>query len=145
MRNIEKLAKYITKNGSEGIIIHSIPTTKHWLICQKTEKDKWNISMESPMGNTSYNLGTISTEEHLHLWKELIKTEIERKKNRILMAKELKERINNLRKKYVEIYKKFIKVEEKQSQNRKKPSRFQKTARRKILRIQNNPQRRNSI
>jgi hypothetical protein len=79
MKNIEKLANHITKHGSENIMIHSIYGTMNWIICQKIEPDKWTITLGNPMGNVIYNLGSCTNEQHLQLWYDLTKMEIEKR------------------------------------------------------------------
>lgn len=79
MRNIDKLTRLIEKDGAKSLLIHSIPGTSHWLLCQKIEKEKWVIALCNPMGNTTFNLGTITTAEHLNLWQEIILLDIKRR------------------------------------------------------------------
>lgn len=90
MKNIERLTNHITKYGEKGLIVHTIYGTSNWIIGQKIEKDKWILSLENPMGNTSYNLGIVSNKQHAALWTELIRTEIEKKAAKIRLANELK-------------------------------------------------------
>lgn len=98
MKNIDRLAKYITKYGTDGILVHTIPGTSNWIVCSKIEIDKWTLTMCNPMGNVTYNLGTVNKREHLQLWSELIRMEIEIKTSQILMARELKNKIQNITK-----------------------------------------------
>ena len=100
MRNIDRLAKYVTKHGSESILIHTIPGTSSWIICQKIELNKWLVTMANPMGYVTYNLGTVSDNQHLQLWMELIKMEIEKKTSQVLAARELKNKIHQFLKTY---------------------------------------------
>lgn len=100
MRNIDRLARFITKHGSESIIVHTIPDTSNWLICQKTEINKWLVTMANPMGYVTYNLGNVSDNQHLQLWMELIKMEIEKKTSQVLAARELKNKIHQFLKTY---------------------------------------------
>ncbi|MFA5696724.1 MAG: hypothetical protein WC917_04800 [Bacilli bacterium] len=109
MKNIEKLAKYVTKNGAEGMLIHTIPGTGNWIICQKIEQDKWVLSLEKPLGNITYNLGTVTTEEHVHLWKEIAQMTIE-KASQAKLAKEVKDKIYNFAKKHQKVYRNFLKI-----------------------------------
>ncbi|HEY4507116.1 MAG TPA: hypothetical protein VJH71_03125 [Candidatus Paceibacterota bacterium] len=94
MTNIDKLALHVTKYGEKGILIHTIPKTSNWLVCQKINANEWVITLLNPMGNVTYNLGTITTEQHLNLWQELTRLEIEERVSQIKMAKELKKGIN---------------------------------------------------
>lgn len=94
MKNIEKLTQHITQHGTKGILIHTIPKTNNWLICKKIAENLWSLSLENPMGYTTYNLGTVTDEQHTALWIELIKYKAkEIQKNKL--ANELKETINN--------------------------------------------------
>ena len=94
MKNVDRLAKYITKNGPNGILIHTVPETNNWIVCQKIEIDKWLMTLMNPMGNVTFNLGTVNDAQHLQLWAEITKMEIEQKTKQILLAKELKDKIN---------------------------------------------------
>ncbi len=100
MRNIERLAKYIIKNGAESILVHTIYGTSNWIVCQKIEPDKWLITLCNPMGNVTYNLGTVTNNQHLNLWVELTKMEIEKKTSQILAAREVKNKIQQFLKRY---------------------------------------------
>lgn len=112
MRNVDRLARHIAVNGAENIMVHTIPGTGNWLVCQKMDKDKWLITLASPMGNVTYNLGTVSDAQHIDLWGKLIKLELESKTSQVVLAQELKDRIHNFKKAYEKTYKKFTKVEE---------------------------------
>ena len=115
MKNIDRIANYVTKHGSESIMIHTIPGTNNWIICQKIEKDKWTLTMGDPMGNVTYNLGMVTADQHLELWTEIVNMNIENKASSILQAKQVTNRINNFKKNYADnykIYKKFTKTEE---------------------------------
>lgn len=79
MRNIEKLANYVAKNGAQDIIVHIIPSNGHWIIAQKIGENTWSLNLGDPMGFTMYNLGSITNDQHLQLWMEIIKMEIEKK------------------------------------------------------------------
>lgn len=87
MRNIERLVNHITKYGEKGLIVHTIYGTSNWIVGQKIEKDKWQLNLENPMGNTSYDLGIISEDQHAALWTELIKDEIEKRAAKIRRSK----------------------------------------------------------
>ena len=43
MKNVDKLARFIAKNGADGILLHTIPGTNYWVVCEKVEADKWNL------------------------------------------------------------------------------------------------------
>lgn len=79
MKNIDRLALLIEKDGASNLLIHAIPGTSYWLLCQKIEKEKWVIALCNPMGVTTFNLGTITEAEHLALWQELILLDIRRR------------------------------------------------------------------
>jgi len=89
MMNIDRLARHITINGPNGILIHTVPKTNNWIVAQKIEIDKWLITLMNPMGNVTFNLGTVNNKQHLELWMELIK-----------MENELRNKINNFLKQY---------------------------------------------
>ena len=107
MKNIDRIAKFVTKNGSNGLMVHTISGTKNWIIAQKIDINKWLISLLNPMGNVTFNLGTVNDEQHLQLWLELTKQEIENKTNQIAITKELKKKIQYFLKNYEQTYKKF--------------------------------------
>lgn len=88
MRNIQRLANHISKHGAGGLMVHTIYGTPNWILCQKIEKDKWLLSLENPMGNVTYNLGTVTNDQHAALWTELIKDEIEKKAAKIRRRKQ---------------------------------------------------------
>lgn len=111
MKNIERLARFVTKYGAKGTLIHTIAGTTNWVIAQKMENDKWMLTMANPMGNVTYNLGVVSDKQHLELWVELTRLEIERKTNQIILAKQLKGVVNNFIKNYGQNYQKFTKIE----------------------------------
>ena len=111
MKNIDRLTKFITKNGSESILIHTIPGSQNWIICQKIEKDKWLLTLGAPLGNVTYNLGTATDDQHFEIWNMLMNIEIENKISQLLIAKDLRERIKYFKKSYEQTYKKFIKIE----------------------------------
>jgi len=94
MKNVDRLARHIARYGADGILVHTIPGTSSWLICQKIEKDKWTMTMGNPMGYVTYNLGTVSDSQHVQLWTDLVKMEIETKVSQIKMVNELKNKIN---------------------------------------------------
>lgn len=108
MRNIDRFTKYIVKYGAESILIHTIYGTKNWIICQKIGVDLWHLILCDPMGFVTYNLGTVTSSQHLELWIQLTRMEIETKANQILIARDLKKRIYNFKNSYKQRYKKFI-------------------------------------
>ena len=121
MKNIDRITKYVAKYGTKGTMIHTIPTTGNWVIAQKIEKNNWMMTMCNPMGNVTYNLGTVSDEEHIMLWKEISTMEIENKIKENQTAKELKNKIYQFTKRYAQTYKKFIKTKNKRGPGHKRP------------------------
>ena len=113
MKNVERLAKIIAKDGGENILIHSIPGTRVWLVCQAIEPDKWLLTIMEPDKNVSFNIGTVSTREHLVLWEQLIHRQLDikaRNKSTAKKAKEFREIVH----KFTSLprqYDKYIKVE----------------------------------
>ena len=121
--NIDRLARYITKNGPNGILIHTVPKTNNWIVCQKIEIDKWLMTLMNPLGNVTFNLGTVNNAQHLQLWAEITKMEIENKTSQILLRKELKDKIHNFKKQYEQNFENFINIttdKEKSKNHRKK-------------------------
>lgn len=108
MRNIDRLTRLIEKDGASNLLVHSIPGTSHWLICQKIDKEKWVIALCNPMGNTTFNLGTITESEHLSLWQEIILLDIKKRIGIAEKAEIYRETIRNFRK-IKNIYANFIK------------------------------------
>ena len=131
MKNIDRLTQHITKYGIEGNMIHSIPNTNNWIVAQKIEINKWALILMNPMGNVSYNLGTVTDEEHVKLWNLITRMEIENKASQIMMAKNLREEIKNFIKSYEKTYKNFIKIEEKNINKTKKTKHRRTKLRRK--------------
>lgn len=108
MKNIDRLAKYITKYGSETLMVHTIKGTGQWLIAQKIEDDKWLISIEDPMGNATFNLGTVTDAQHYRLWMQLTIREVNSKLSQMKIIQELRKVVNNFLK--VENYKKITDI-----------------------------------
>ena len=106
MKNVERLARYVKKNGPEDILIHTIPQTGNWVICQKVENNKWSLSLEQPMGNVKYNLGHVTTKEHLELWKEITTMQIETKVSTINQIKGV---IKNFKRNHIKLYNNLLK------------------------------------
>ena len=131
MRNIERLSRHITKYGSSNILVHTLAGTKNWVIAEKTDINKWFLSMCDPMGNVTFNLGCVNDKQHLELWAEITKMEIEYKTSQILVAKQLKKKIYNFKKKYEANYQKFIKVEKTKKHEKRNLYQNQKTSDRK--------------
>lgn len=72
MKNIEKIALAITK-GSENILIHPIPTTSLWIVCEKTKENTWKITLCNPFGTTHCIVSNnVTDENHLKLWEEMV-------------------------------------------------------------------------
>lgn len=108
MKNIDRIAQHIAKTGARNMLIHSICGTEHWIVCEKIEADKWLLSLLDPMGNSVYHLGSVTSKQHLDLWEQLVRREINIKASAIARAKELKQVIKNFLK-YSQVYAKFTK------------------------------------
>jgi hypothetical protein len=108
MTNANRIAKYISKTGGKGLLVHTIPGRGTWLMCTKIDEDYWSITMGEPTDNVFYNLGVISADQHLSLWNELTNLEINNKVSLLKQAKETKRHIRNFIKSR-KTYKKFIK------------------------------------
>jgi hypothetical protein len=137
MKNAERIAKLIIKHElAESILIHTIPGTPHWLICQKIETDKWALSLCHPEKTVVYNLGTVNTNQYIELWKELTMAEVN-----IRMTQW--ERINQ----YKNIIKAFLKKEKKyenliKNRTNTKHKATKKSNKKQPSRVRNNPKRR---
>ena len=94
MKNIDRLARHITKHGAKDIIIHTIPKTKNWIICQKVEIDKWELTICDPIGDVTYKLGAVSDDQHLELWNQITRMEIENQASQIRLVQEIKKGLN---------------------------------------------------
>lgn len=108
MKNIDRLTQHIVKNGSKNMLIHTIYGTSNWIICTKIEKNKWLIALANPMGNITHNLGIVNNQQHLLLWEQLTRREINKKATQIILAKQLRTEIKMFIKNYPTIYKNFI-------------------------------------
>lgn len=100
MTNIEKVAAYITKHGSESLLIHTVPSTPLWLVCQKlTKQNGWKIIVCNPF-QTKHRLvsDNVSDTEHLELWLDLIKLKVSSKITEA--TKDLKKQAQSFRKNY---------------------------------------------
>lgn len=82
----DRIKKGIEKHGAENILIHTIPKTPLWLICQKIKNknppppDSWEIFIGNPL-QTKLRLVSqnVTNEEHLLLWKKLVELEVSSK------------------------------------------------------------------
>lgn len=122
MKNIDRIMQVVEKNGSKNIILHTIPNTQLWIICEKAEPDKWALTLCNPMGNIIYNLGMINDAQHLSLWNELINKEVQIRTNRMgitKMAKELRSIVRNFININTRSYAKFTKREEQEAKQNK--------------------------
>lgn len=124
MKNIERIARHITKTGAQNILVHTIPETNNWIVCYKIENNQWMLQLCNPLGNVTFNLGIVSDEQHIKLWEELLQMEIKKKTSQALMAQNLKQKVHNFLTKHEQkVYKKFIKVSK---ETPKKKNRIQK-------------------
>jgi len=118
MKNLEKIMTHIKENDAKNILIHTIPNTQNWLICEKIEIDKWLIALCNPNKTVIYNLGTINEKKHLELWMQLVKKEIETKTNQVKLAQGYREIIRNFIKKERK-YENFLKNKIKKNKEKK--------------------------
>jgi hypothetical protein len=93
MKNIDRITKELTKEGAENVLIHSIHGTPNWLLCRKIDQNDWLMTLCNPAKNVLYNLGTVTSEQHIRLWKQLMALEITNKISQIKLAQELKSQI----------------------------------------------------
>lgn len=100
MKNIERWSSHMTKYGSNSYLVHTVPGTQNWLICQKIEENKWTLILGNPMGNVTYNLGTVTNDQHLQIWKHLTMTTIENKVSQLNIANQYKATIKHFLKNY---------------------------------------------
>lgn len=108
MKNINRLATYICKNGNKNTLIHTIPKTNNWIICQKIEIDKWILTLNNPTSNITYNLGSTSEKLYLQIWSQITKEQTKTKISQLNLSKELKKKIKKLNKDLANNYKNFI-------------------------------------
>ena len=94
-RNIDRIAQLVIKNGGKNILIHTIPRTQNWIVAQKIEEDKWSLTLCDPMKNVTFNLGVVSDEQHVKLWRDITEMEIENKTNNIKAARQLRGMVKN--------------------------------------------------
>lgn len=92
--NAERVAAHIKEYGAKGILIHTMPGTPFWLVCQSRPDKKWKITLCHPMHTKAYIIDDdISEDDHYKLWNELIKTELSLK-----VQKTLKDLVGSLKK-----------------------------------------------
>lgn len=93
--NAERVASHMKEYGAKGILIHTVPGTPFWLVCQlNSQTNKWNITLCHPMHTKAYVIeDDISEDDHYKLWNELIKTELSLK-----VQKTLKDLVGSLKK-----------------------------------------------
>ena len=109
MKNIDRLAHHMVKHGSKGIMIHEIPGTSNWLICQCISPNKWILTLGSPLGNVTHNLGSVTDKQYLDLWRELIVIRFEKSTKNIEAAQQFRKYIKNFIKSYTYTYGHFLK------------------------------------
>lgn len=71
MKNIERLTNHISKHGAKNLMIHTIFGTSNWVIAQRMEADKWELTIGSPLGTDTYQLGTVTNDEIATLWLQI--------------------------------------------------------------------------
>lgn len=80
MTNAERIARHIAKHGTQNILVHSIPGTGYWLVCEKTQKTAphWRVHVCHPE-RTTYRLVSenVTDEQHISLWKELTTVQLQ--------------------------------------------------------------------
>lgn len=93
--NTERVAEHIKEYGAKGILIHTIPGTPFWLICQlNAQTEKWKITLCHPMHKKAYTIADeISEKEHFELWNELVQLELSRRVK--IAIKTLKQKMEN--------------------------------------------------
>ena len=79
--NAERVASHIKEHGPGGILIHTLPGTAFWLVCQLSKKNQmWNITLCHPSQTKAYRIATdISDDRHFEIWNELVKIELSRR------------------------------------------------------------------
>ncbi len=105
MKNVERLNEYIKKEGPDSILIHSIPNSQNWLVCQKTAENLWTLILMNPMNTTLFYLGECNDAQHIEIWTRLTKIEIGNKISQIVLAERLKTKV----KLFIKQYNKFNK------------------------------------
>lgn len=85
--NAERLAAYIAKNGADSILIHSVPRTPFWLVCQKVARNRWNISLANPTQTKSRLVSkNVTDEEHMVIYQQLTILEVSNRMQDALSA-----------------------------------------------------------
>lgn len=79
MTNADKIASHILKYGPNSLIIHTIPQTRFWLVCQQKEEKPtiWRIILCDPDKKT-WRLVSSNTQEedHVKIWEDLTKIQL---------------------------------------------------------------------
>jgi len=98
MTNAEKIARHIANHGAEGTLIHTIPNSRFWLYCEKTQENNWRVILCDPE-KTTWRLVSeqVSDEDHVDLWNRLIT---------IGVSNHMRESVDIL-KKHVKVFKKL--------------------------------------
>ena len=101
MRNIDRIILGLNQKtiSPKKMLIHSIPGTGNWLMCQKIDKHNWLISLGNPTKYIIYNLGIINTNILEEIWKKLTLMKINTKISTRKQAEEFKNVINKFTKK----------------------------------------------
>lgn len=108
--NAERIAKHIKEYGPKGMLIHTIPGTPFWLVCEENKNKRWKITVCHPMHRKAYNIATdISEAEHFQLWNELVQLELSRRVKTALKTLR-KEMENYLRNRVTQPAKKLAKL-----------------------------------
>ena len=118
MKNIDRLAKKILKNGTNSTLIHTIPGTANWLICEKDKDGLWYLTVANPMGNVFYNIGTVNDSQHLALWESLVNVRIETAISQLRMVKQLKTEVEYFLKRNTTKIKKLLKINQKTNEKK---------------------------
>jgi hypothetical protein len=79
MINVERLAQLVAKTGAKNVLIHTIPGTRDWIVCQKIGKDEWMLTLMDPEKSVTFNLGSVNNKQHMQLWRQLVNYELEKK------------------------------------------------------------------
>jgi len=79
MKNIDRIAQIAAKTKGVGIVIHAIPGTRNWIVCQSININKWEMILCDPMGEKMHPLGFITDDQQVKLTFDLFKLEVEQK------------------------------------------------------------------
>jgi hypothetical protein len=109
MKNVDRLARLVTKKGTENVLIHSITNSQNWIVGQKINEEEWLMTLCNPMKNVTYNLGIITNGAHIKLWEELTKLELNTRLTTIKIAKEMRNLMKQFMNKNNYKYKRFTK------------------------------------